>query len=353
MIFKKVFKMQKWAIGVLLFGFMCGACSKSNEDIPIIPPNENVPEVPDVTLSDTLDVKIGYNISVTEEELVPTHTKSRAGSNDIIGVQIYHLKATDVDWRVSYACGIFDDLDNIVFKFVKGNRYLIQMNYYPDAKNIVYNYPDGTFGSPFSYLYGLQSYKINEPVYFSGVEGGWTGDWGAVLPNLLDCKYQPTDDRYVQSFKRGMTPYYLGELEEIKIEDNTQIEMDLQLCMMGVTLNAGNFTSGTLNMVFSNVSNMEWVFKPEENTSVQFQIPYNYLWDKHTYLYDRFDGGDDMRLFYTSSTGEKYLLATKFLQWKAGVNYVFNFDLTERSDGSIGIKVPGNEEFQDEESFFD
>lgn len=342
--FEKAFKKKKWVIGMLFFCFMLGACSQSDEDIPK-PPEE----VPDITVTDTLDVKIGYNISVTEENL----TATRSGSNDLIGVQIYHLMAQNMDWRVSYACGIFDDLDKIVFKMVKGNRYLIQMNYYPNAKNIVYNYPDGTFGSPFSYLYGLQSYKVNEPVYYSGVEGGWSGDIGSVLPNLLDCKYQPTDDRYVQSFKRGMTPYYLGELEEIKIEDDTQIVMDLQFCMMGVTLNAGNFTSGTLNMVFTSASEMEWTFKPGDNTSMQFQIPYNYLWDSHTYLYDRFDGGDNMRLFYTSSLGEKYLLATKFLRWKAGVNYVFNFDLTERSDGSIGIKVPENDEFQDEESFFD
>ena len=60
----------------------------------------------------------------------------------------------------------------------------------------------------------------------------------------------------------------------------------------------------------------------------------------------------NIQLFYTNANGEKYLLATKLLGWKMGVNYVFNFSLTERR-GSIGIQMPSDDTFQDEESFFD
>lgn len=329
---------------------MLTSCSSDLDEI-IVPPVVTTPEVPEVpeTRSDTIDVKIGHSFNVEEQPLF-----TRAGnSNDLVGVQIYHLKGNQSDWRSSYACGVFDNLDNIVFKFVKGNRYLIQMNYYPGAKNIVYNYPDGTFGSPFSYMYGLQSYKLNEPVYFSGVAGN--GDAGAVLPNLLSCKYQGTSDRMQQTYERGMTPVYMYELEEILIEENTRIEMDLQLCMMGITLKPGNFNSGTLKMVFSNnVTNMEWTFKPGSNASIQVQVPYNYLWNKNLHLYDNGDmGGDDMQLFYVSDTGENYLLATKFLQWKPGTNYAFTFDLAEREDGSIGIKMPSDSGMKNEEAMFD
>lgn len=359
MILKETFKMQGLVISVFLVLFVFGACSKAEDDI--LPPKEETPQPPNedddpiITKSDTLELKIGYSLSVSEEELIPT-TRSEFGSRDLIGVQIYHLKALNANRRVSYACGVFDDLENLVFKFVKGNRYLIQMTYYPNAKDIVYNYPDGTYGAPFSYLYGLKSYKLNEPVYYSGTgDDNWSGDIGAVLTYLMGNTYQPTDDRYVQSFMRGMTPRYSGEIEEITIEDGTQITMPLHLCMMGITLNADNFTEGSLTMTFFNTLNSDWTVTPDDNHSIQFQIPYNYLVDENGgHYYDQFYSGENIQLFYTNANGEKYLLATKLLGWKMGVNYVFNFSLTEREDGSIGIQMPSDDTtFQDEESFFD
>ncbi len=360
MIFRETFKKQGWVISILLAFFVFGACSKAEDDVlPPKMPEEKTPQSPEedddpITVqSDTLEIKIGYNLNVSEEELVTT--RSEFGSCDLIGVQIYHLTTQSLEWRISYACGVFDDLENLVFKFVKGNRYLIQMTYYPNAKDIVYNYPDGTYGAPFSYLYGLKSYKLNEPVYYSGKgNDNWSGNIGAELTYLMGNTYQPTDDRYVQSFKRGMTPRYTGEIEEITIEDGTQIIMPLHLCMMGITLNADNFTEGILTMTF-NTYNSDWIVTPNDNHSIQFQIPYNYLANGYEgyHYYDLSDSGENIQLFYTSASGEKYLLATKLLSWKMGVNYVFNFSLTEREDGSIGIQMPSDETFQDEESFFD
>ena len=358
MILKETLKMQGLVIGIFLVLFTFGACSKAEDDI--LPPKEETPQAPNedddpiITKSDTLELKIGYNLSISEEELIPT-TRSEFGSRDLIGVQIYRLRPPkSSSWRDYYACGVFDDLENLVFKFVKGNRYLIQMTYYPNAKDIVYNYPDGTYGAPFSYLYGLLSYKLNEPVYYSGVEGGWSGDIGAVLYYIMEPVYQPTDDRYVQSFKRGMTPRYCGEIEEITIEDGTQITMPLHLCMMGIRLNVENFTEGELTMAFTNnLYTNDWIIKPDDDHSIQFQIPYNYLYNENgSHNYDG-NKGEGIQLFYTNVNGEKYLLATKTLNWKMGVNYVFNFSLTEREDGKIGIQMPSDETFQDEESFFD
>lgn len=333
MILQKRIKMQGWVIGVLLTLFMFGSCSK--DEISMLPSEEETlqPDVDDPIIAkpDTLEIKIGYDLNVSEEELV-TATRSEFGSRDLIGVQIYHLSKLG---QTCYAAGVFDDLDNLIFKFVKGNRYSIQMTYYPNAKDIVYNYPDGTYGAPFSYLYGLTSYKLNEPVYYSGLEGGWSGDIGPVLYWLMDPSYQPTEDRYVQSFKRGMTPRYLGEIEEITIEDDTPIVMPLQLCMMGITLNVDNFTEGTLTMNIS--GDLDWVVTPEDDHSIQFQS----------------GSSEGIQLFYTTESGGKYLLATKQLPYKPGVNYVFNFSLTEREDGSISIQMPSNETLQDEEVSFD
>ena len=56
--------------------------------------------------------------------------------------------------------------------------------------------------------------------------------------------------------------------------------------------------------------------------------------------------------YYTNDNNEKYLLAMKNLLYKPGTNYVFNFDITEREDGSIGIQIPDGS-YTDEETTFD
>ena len=333
---------------MLLVLFTFASCSKADDDI--LPPDEETPQPPqdDDLQSDTLEVKVGYALEVSEEELIPT-TRAEFGSRDLVGIQIYQLTKYD---PMGYVCGVFDDLDKLVFKFVKGNRYTIQMTYYPNAKDIVYNYPDGTYGVPFSNLYGLKDYKLNEPVYFSGTGEPGTGEWGNTLTELLAYYYQPTEDRYNVTFKRGMTPRYSGTIEEITIDEGTQINVPLYLCMMGVTLNADNFTEGELTMTFSDQYMEDWVIKPGDDNSLQFQIPYNYILNSGgAHLYD--GGGESMQLFYTTGGGEKYLLATKFLPYKLGVNYVFNFSITEREDGSIGIQMPSDDSFQDEVTSFD
>lgn len=303
------------------------------------------PKTPD-QVSDTIALRITSQLDVQEESII-----SRAGnSNDLIGVEIIRKIAgsasnPDVPTSIIYASGVFDDIADIVFKFVKGGTYSINMTYYPNAKNIVYNYPDGTYGAPFSYIYGLQSYKLNVPAYYSGTEGGWSGDQGPILPYLLDDVYQPADDRYYQSFRRGDTPRYSGQIKDITVDENTSITIKLELCMMAITLQPQNFTEGALSVSFTNYRNLEnensiWIVHPGDDMTKKVQIPY-------------IPSEEGIELFYTDKNGEKFLLATKQLERKHCANFVFKFALSERADGSIGIQMPSNDLFSDEDATFD
>lgn len=322
------------------------SCSEGN-------PNLNEPEIPNPDgpenpSSDVLSIKIGTNI-----ELMETPFYSRAdNSRDLIGVEITRKTSgsgsnAGVPTSVIYASGVFDDIDDIVFKFVKGGTYSIKMCYFPNAKDIVYNYKDGTYGAPFSDIYGLQEYQLNEPVYYSGLVGGWSGDGnqGPKLGYLLEDVYQPTSERHVQSFLRGNTSKYSGVTDFFTVDENTSISVNLELCMMAITLQPDNFTEGTLSLCFRsymymNDSNAIWTVKPGDDMTIKFQTPYN-------------PGEECLELFYTNGKGEKYLLATKQLQRKHRTNFMFKFSLVERADGSIGIKVPTDESLGNEDSSFD
>lgn len=338
-------KTIKFYFGLVLSVMACGlySCSgETKEEEPNLPE----PDQPVIEIPETLSIKIGANIDIIE-----TPFESRAGnSRDLIGVEITRKTSGSqtnelVPTSTVYASGVFDDIDDIVFKLVKGGSYLIKMTYFPQAKDIVYNYPDGTFGAPFSDIFGLQKYRLNVPVYYSGVEGGWSGDQGPQLQYLLDDIYQPTSDRTVQTCRRGTTPRYSGMTDYIKIEDDSDISVKLELCMMSITLEPENFTEGELSLCYRNYMYMEnehaiWKVKPGDEMITRLQTPF-------------VPGEESLELFYKDAKGEKYLLATKRLQRKHRTNFVFKFNLTERADGSIGIQMPTDESFGNEDSTFD
>lgn len=328
----------------LLSCIVC-SCSKTEDEanMPEIPEvNNPEPDNPDPnipTRADTVSVKIGYHITETEEPLVKTRA---GGSNDLIGIQITQVANSEMSDQY-YACGVFDDIEKLVFKFVKGRKYLIYMNYFPNAKNVVYNYPDGTFGIPFSGgHYGIHKYTINEPVYYTG--HGTGGSVGDVLSWLTDNIVQVTSSRDIRDAVLGTQTRYLGYSEEITISDNTTIDIPLILYMMGIKLNVGNFTEGKLKLNLNTTYNFE--FKPGDDLSILFQIRGRLLTGNDSHE------GASMQLFYTNASNETYLLATSYLEHNPGTNYVYTFDLTKREDGSIGIIMP-DKGMTDEESSFD
>lgn len=311
----------------------------------------NEPETPDLPdgqetlIQDTILLKIGTSLDVEEEN----YSSRSENSRDLIGVEITRKTSgsetnVGVPSSVIYASGVFDDIDNIIFKFVKGGTYSIKMCYYPNAKDIVYNYPDGTFGAPFSEIFGLQSYRLNEPVYYTGVNGGWDGNEGPRLLYLLEDTYQPTNDRHVQASVRGTTKRYMGKTNYFTVTEGTRITMQLELCMMSLTLQPDNFTEGELTLCFRNYQYMEgdngyWTVRPGDDMTLNLQVPYD-------------PGEESLELFYTNADGEKFLLATKQLYRKHRTNFIFKFALVDREDGSIGIQMP-DEDYENKDTSFD
>lgn len=325
-------------VSLVLMAFAVSSCTSEGG-------GSIIPDEP-AEVQDTISLKIMSSIDV---EAVPLGSRG-GNSRDLIGVEVIR-KVVGSSWNagvptsVIYASGVFDDIDDIVFKFVKGGTYRIRMTYYPNAKDIVYNYPDGTFGAPFSWIFGLQSYKLNEPVYYGGFEDGGDGNVGPVLGPVLDDVYQPTSDRNIHTFKRGDTSRYSGQTEEITVDEKTSITVKLELCLMAITLQPDNFTEGMLSLVFRNYMYMErdnatWNVRPGDNMTHVFQIPYD-------------SGEESLELFYTNGNGERFLLATKRFERKYATNFVFKFALAERADGSIGIQMPSGDSLTEEDATFD
>ena len=338
----KHFMMSFAFLSILLY-----SCSNGSSEIPTNG-NEELNNGEVIEKSDTISLKIGYQMTEYEEPLFKSRAESN--SNDLIGIQIMNETSNN---RLPYACGVFDDIEQLVFKFVKGNKYKIMMNYFPNAKKIVYKNSDGTYGVPFWDYYGLTQYSINQPCYYTGPGPDGTGNRGTILSELMNNYVQTTSNSDFFSHTRGTTVRYLGYSDLITIEEDTKITVPLELYMKGITLNVGNFNEGSLRLSIDYAVKQEWTFKPGDNMSVIFQIPGKYDTLGGHELWGSSFQGENMTLYYTDTNNETFLLASKFIPYeKCGVNHVFTFDLMEREDGSIGIQMP-KDEMTDEKTEFD
>lgn len=331
-----------------------GACNTDKSDEPqnpIIPENP-IPD-PTPTKSDTLSIKIGCKMLINEEKLEIT----RSGSNDLFGVNIYQVKPDGTTYSGGerpYASGVFDDIDKMVFKFVKGNTYTINVLYLPDAKNIVYRYPNGTYGYPFSSIYGLQDYIINEAVYDQGKqpENGFTGE---ILNYIFEVGYQTNaSGLFMDSFKTGTTPRYCGVVYDYTVLSDDSLVVPLDLYVSAIKLNIDNFNEGTVSLRIhpGSVDPLNIDYNPDDEMEQSFWISGPAQLKRNPNEEFLWSSVADVRIFYTKPNGEKYLLATKNLDCKPAIKYVFNFNLEEREDGSIGILIK-NSEFNEEISYFD
>lgn len=342
-IMKKVFRFM-FAISLLA---VQASCSSTTGDEPDPEPIE-----PGVT--EEVMVRIGYSVDVSQESLVPQGRAGEGGnSNDLIGVSIFHISKAEEGHtsEFQYAYGVFDDVNAMVFKLNKGQRYRVNMIYYHNAKNIVWRNGNGTYGRPFNDPYlSSPAYRLNEPVYYSE---------GTFVYNIFHNYYQNSSAGYSDcaidaNCVRGTTPIYMG-LRELTIDSDKDIDIQLASCIMGIKLNCSNFTEGRLTLEYDYHGSREVSFAPGDVTAdyVQITCPYEQTEDFSGFGNIYHSGNDLIRLYYENSANKRYLLATKNLEWKANTSFVFTFNLEERSDGSFGILMPSADTIVDEDTTFD
>ncbi len=335
--------------------YSCGNSIPGEESKPEpVNPPVNPPDDPPAEEEDTeVMVHFGYSVDVTEEALSP-QSRSRAdngGSDDLIGIAIYHVTDPDGGWigTEPYAYGVFDDLNAMTFKLNKNRRYYINVLYYPDAKKIVYKNRDNTYGIPFNDRFASSpAYTLNSPRYNSAAPGS-PGFGMMVFKNY----YQNTSSDLDRDCVRGQTPIYMG-FREMEVKDDSDINIRLSSCLMGIRLNCSNFNEGRLFLDYVSESSRRVTFYPGDDLIDRVQIVSPYEESENFSGYgNRFGGSESIRLYYQPNDEQTYLIATKVLSWKPNTTYVFNFDLEKRADGSFGIIVPGETDYVEEYTQFD
>jgi hypothetical protein len=233
---------------ILMLAFIIASCSSGGEDILNVPEPE-VPVVPNAeTKSDSISLGIGVTVNYSTEAFTRAFS-----SNDLFAVVITQRvkegdpNEVDLTHR-SYAYGIFDNIADIKFNFVEGKKYVITMLYFPNAKNIVHNYADGTFGQPFKNIYA-KPYKLNIPTYASGTAMGEHTDLNTHLRYIIERKGKPTT--YDADMELMTERRYVGHIPELEITKNSNLSIEVKTCEIGLTFKVNNFFVGKLKVITS------------------------------------------------------------------------------------------------------
>ncbi|MCM1077353.1 MAG: hypothetical protein NC411_08350 [Bacteroides sp.] len=316
------------------------ACSKGGDsftDEPVQPkPQEPpTPQVKPEDKNDTIAVRFSYSLDVKVEDLAISRAENDGG--DLIGVNVY--KGNRYDTGIKYAAATFDDVSKMVFKLVKGQTYTFCVRYVPNAKSYVYKYPNGSYGMPFRNFHfdTYNAYLPNEIYYDDGYrEGAYIGP---LLYLLDDCKYQTTSNGDTNFAKYLNLISYYGEII-VKVDENTNtINIPLNLCRIGITLNVDNFTEGKI--IFTGFTDDKYTYEPGGNNHFEFECP--------GYAQDREWGHRLMlKMFYESKDGTTYIIGTKEFKYEYKKNYVFDIDLKNHQDGTVVLSLPPDNGYENE-----
>ena len=162
---------------------------------------------------------------------------------------------------------------------------------------------------------------------------------GEILTYITEAGYQNNDSGYfTDSYKQGTTKRYLGRISDIKIDEISSITIPLTLYTGGIKLNISNFDKGKIKLIVPSgaPNDAEYIFNPGDEMVCMFWI---------SAIDDNENGSlipwaeKLFRIYYLSEEGATYLLCTKSIDCQPAKIYVFNFNLSEREDGSIGITI--------------
>ena len=301
-----------WAsVAMLLMLSLATSCENPNG--PSEQPTPSEPEY--VTVSLGLDVKLDYEYEpLTRAE----------ENNDLYGIQVYstpYPAAENAQWT-KYAYGLFDNVDNLTIKLIRGYEYKFVASMVKDGKNKVES-SSNTYGNPF----------MHET---TSVTGTSTPLSTSFLYSQLGLTYLRLD---TSLFGNNLAvELYYGELESYIPGDNdSKATIELKRTSFGAKFIAkGDYAkNGTLEILMDHAPQLN--LNLAESNEV-FEI-YTFRNLRAAWLDENYTETKSVVLRIAYSDGTTAPLGTHNITFKRNTTTVVNVDLSVGGDSGVGIVV--------------
>ena len=286
--------------------------------------NSNAPsEQPTPTEPEYVTVSLGLNVELDYEYEPLTRAEE---NNDLYGIQVYStpIPATENAKWTKYAYGLFDNVDNLAIKLIRGYEYKFVATMVKDGKNKVECLGDGAYGVPFNHAFeetsGTTCYS-NTQLSVSFIYD----QLGMSLEHLNFIDYLTAE-------------LYYGELEGYIPSDNdSKATIELKRVSFGAKYIAkGDFAeNGTLEILMKGAPQLN--LNLAEGNEVSEIYSFEYV--RAAWLDENYTETVSVSLRIAYSDGTSAPLGTHNITFKRNTTTVVNVDLTVGGENGVGIQV--------------
>ena len=267
-------------------------------------------------------VSLGLNVELDYEYEPLTRAEE---NNDLYGIQVYSTPypATEKAEWTKFAYGLFDNVDNLTVKLVRGYEYKFVASMVKDGKNKVEHYSDGSYYSPFHHQTAPPTYA-STPLSESFI-------YGQLGLGMLNSN--------------GFSGYlnverYYGELEGYIPGDNdSKATIELKRTSFGAKFIAkGDYAeNGTLEIIMGDDPKPHLTLNLAEGNEVSDIFSFRYQRD--AWLDENYTETIPVLLRIAYSDGTTAPLGTHDITFKRNTTTVVNVDLTVGGDSGVGFVV--------------
>ena len=210
-----------YLLSVLALSFFFYSCER--KDNPI---EENEEEYVELTLKPK-----GIDMSIT-----PMAT--RASSSDLYLVMVYKDEARSGN---EYASWLTDNLSSEKIRLLKGKKYVCQVAYFPNGKEVLADYESGSV-APICGMSYAAAPKLSDGILYGSKYGFALTLSGAAKKKGDKSSGKAGDGYYFNDVAR-----YSGEVA-IEAANDITADINLYLQMFGLNINVVNFTEGRIRI---------------------------------------------------------------------------------------------------------
>lgn len=258
------------------------------------------------------------NLGFSGEIEISQSPLSKAGTNDLYGVQVYSKKSSDSEYA-PYAYGLFDNTADMVVKLIGGYQYKFVATMVEDGKIKVFHSDDGKYYSPFAAISSAYSVVSNKFEYSSDIEmrslsNGWTDI------------YTGTSFKDV-SFSRPNTSRYYGELSDFVPADNKSATINMKRVCFGAKFTVKDFTDGKITINIPEAPIMTIAYP---NTEVEdiFTFRGNYRGD---WVNDGYQENLEVNITWTKADGTVVPISNQIIEFTRNELTTVTINLKEDS----------------------
>ena len=281
--------------------------------------NSNAPsEQPTPTEPEYVTVSLGLNIKLDYEYEPLTRAEE---NNDLYGIQVYStpVPATENSEWTEYAYGLFDNVDNLTVKLVRGYEYKFETIMVKDGKDKVLKGGDA-YGAPF--FHSTSTNKIMTPLSTSFIYGTYGfsrwGKWG--ISDYLNVEL------------------YYGELEGYIPGDNdSKATIELKRTSFGVKYIAkGDYAeNGNLEILMADAPQLNLNLAESNEVS---EI-YSFKEVSDAWLDENYTETISVTLRVAYSDGTTSPLGTHDIPFKRNKTTVVNVDMSIGGEDGVGFVI--------------